>query len=424
MLIILCGVIIFTCSSGKTGQPATVVINTGLGTAKAVDTKAPAPANVASFTLSVTNAGGDEIINQSITPSLFLPGEQNGSNILVNYDSTTGMIRIDNLPGGVSYTFTVTANTPSATLRGQATQEILSGVENAVSITVSLTAVKLIIPDYSNNRIVQFDDMTTGTGWKETQLGLGSAFLPNDIDFDSKGRIYIVNNIPSGAAKILRINSIASTTYETIVPDTGVTSEAVTAIAVDRDNNLIYFADSFQLYRCDLNGGSVKSDYTMVATSMSSMPIEFIRGLAINENNILFIAWGSGYFTSYDPNQGTTGAELNTLYYSASTNEEAWDMVCVSSYIYGAFFDIPGGSYIIYRFSLNAGNQLVQDGTPYSTSLYGPHRFISTLATDIIFIDENSFSDRLVSIEDISGAGRIDFGATGSGEGQFNFWSY
>ncbi len=66
-------------------------------------------------------------------------------------------------PAGPARTFTLLLNSPSATLEGVATVDLQAGQSTTVNVTPTLGATQIVIPDETNDQIVQISDMT-GTG--------------------------------------------------------------------------------------------------------------------------------------------------------------------------------------------------------------------------------------------------------------------
>ena len=64
-------------------------------------------------------------------------------------------------------------------------------------------------------------------------------------------------------------------------------------------------------------------------------------------------------------------------------------------------------------------------GTDASQKFLGPERFVAILNKPITVIDEDSSvgGDKLVSFNDMSGAGWKTYGSAGIGQDQFNFFN-
>ena len=320
------------------------------------------------------------------------------------------------VPSGSSRKFTVLADTPSATLGGSKKMNLAPGDNVSVTINMGLFSTKLVIPDNVNGRVVQIDDISGSDAdinatWIDTNFGLAN-FEPQDIDFDSRGRIYIAAN--HGAAsttyQVIRVDDINGTPY-TGFADPGSTIYAVT---VDRKNSLVYYATSTDLYRSDYDGGSVVGPFNNLGVIFN------IRGLVIDNNGIIYIAWSSGMecaVSAYDPGTETI---LDTYYGTSALYEYGWDVMVKPPYIYAAIDEGSLGQNRIIRFTFEGGT-LIERGI-YTTSLLGPHRFIAPLRSRIYFADDNFGSDRIVVMDNILGSNRRNYGQNGSSIGEFYFF--
>ncbi len=418
-LIIFALGIFLNCSSHETSS-VTIKINLGLQKEKSVsyeksvidkilnifESKAfaqTAPTNLTSLVLNVTGSGMDTITQEYV--------ETFPSEITLS------------VPAGGGRLFEVLAYTPSATLRGAVTRDLDPGAVVDIPIDMGLYETKIVIPDYQNNRLVQIDNDFSSTSWISKtgpDLGYmddggGTTINPYDVDFDSSGRIYIANYAYDDV-DIFRIDSINSTT---IVKITSISSYESTAIAVDRINNLVYFSTFSQLHRCELDGNNLKSDFAMGGISN-------IRGLAIDNNGIVYIAH-SNTISAYNPGAETI---LDAASYTGTGYEEAWDVSVKSSYIYLTVNDnyTSNNDYIVqltFNSTLKTFNEETRLPSVAIVDFYGPRKFLNHLGSAIIFMDEDSTYDRIISVDDISGSGRINYGQNGiiaDGPGYFDFF--
>jgi hypothetical protein len=282
---------------------------------------------------------------------------------------------------------------------------------------MTVNETKLVIPDYDNNRVVQIDNIN-GDGWSDIsgtdiEYLLDTDFDPYDIDFDAQGRIYIINNHISEGG-VIRIDNMKDTTKDDIV-----SLNNLRAIAIDRVNGYLYYAiysgaAQDQLHRCYLDGSN--------DTQLDLFAIDDIRGLAVDENGLVYIAWSTFdtcAITVYNPNV-SNGIILDTKYYGSALYEEGWDVIVKSSYIYAAVDEGSGGQNKIIKFLFDTQTNELVEHDLYITDLYGPHRFIG-LNQMICFIDEG-IGDRLISMKNIDGDTIEYYGETGTGVGQFNFF--
>ena len=95
-----------------------------------------------------------------------------------------------------------------------------------------------------------------------------------------------------------------------------------------------------------------------------------------------------------------------------------WDVMVNGDFVYVS----DKGALKILRLDRNLS--LVDSfGGPQSDPFVGPEQFVAVLNKPITLIDENSSTDRLVTFNDMTGAGWTEYGSTGSGVGFFQFYS-
>jgi hypothetical protein len=298
------------------------------------------------------------------------------------------------------------------------TADFTNGQTTTVSLSPVITEMKLVLPDSSNGRIIQIDSITTAAAtWTEvvnSDIGLvGTVITPYDIDFDKYGRIYFArNSFGTNEGRIYRIDSLADSSADPVYT---AGFDGVQTLSIDRSvtPNVIYFSENSgnQLNTCTID--SCTSPTILTISTLSN-----IRGIEYY-NGILLVAHGLG---NYSPYNLTTEAVINTITIPQISGSQAWDMIVKNGIIYASFYDTGGGPEI-HQFSLDGSNNLVDSGSSYTMSLFGPHRFINNLTDRIYFNDENNSSDQLVVIDDISGTGRDQYGANGaSGVGIFDFF--
>jgi hypothetical protein len=416
-----------TCNSGGTSD-VTIVINLGLEnnalynvprSSSIIDrvlrlfaTKAEAaqPSYIESLTLNITADDLDTITKK------------------YNYPSIPDTITLK-VPAGESRTFEVLADTGSVIFRGIATRNLGGGSIMTIPITMELHETKIIIPDYLNNRIVQIDDIS-GENWKVLTSVAGiTTFSPYDIDFDSQGRIYIAN-YSTGATNgvIIRIDSINRLNPSTY-GSSAVSAISYAAIAIDRNNSIIYSArNNNTLWRATL-GSTTFIQITLSGITFTGSP--GIRGLAVDESGYLYIA--ASITTSpfqvvikYNPT-------LNTFTYYSNNLVTPWDVLVKGSYLYVTNVNGSGTNSQIIRLTtdltspIGFGQNIDVLGTS-TGDFYGPRRFVAILNRKITIIDDEDMYtanlDKLISMDDIYGTSWQTYGSQGSGAGQFNFYYY
>ena len=347
------------------------------------------------------------------------------------------------VPAGAARAFSLLVNTAWAVFRGDATVYLPPGVSTTVTLDMGLYATELIFPDYNdfgNGRLIQIDDIS-GAGWQvltgNALSGTGISdpnFRPYDVDFDDRGRIFIANNYGAagtGANAVIRINDISGAgvvKFAELEVDYGVNS-----LAVDRKRKLVYFSttDSFltpsPLHRSDLDGGNM----TTLITTVGVEPIGVITGMAVDENGVLYLSGrtavgGPFRIFRYDP----VSQSVLATYAGADLNDP-WDVLYKSPYLYVANNNGADGSKIIrlnadlmspVGFGTRAGDTGDPDTSP--GMFYGPRRFVAILNRKITIIDDHNFQnlDKLVSMDDITGAGWQTLPVSGDGQSLFTFY--
>ncbi|MGD0724595.1 MAG: hypothetical protein ABSB63_03445 [Spirochaetia bacterium] len=345
------------------------------------------PANVSSVALIVGGPGMETITAQ------------------YPVGTTTATLTV---PSGAARTFTILANTPSVTFGDNVTADLAPNETKVVDLTPTLTASQIIVPDYLNNQIVQVSDMK-GTGWT-TLIDDVNGLYPYDVDFDAQGRIYIAD--PNRG--ILWTEDITGP----FSPLTGVYSPYnIYSIAMDRVRGLLYYvysSEGCQLRRIQVTSGLDE----LVDLGSQGVYLNNVQGIAVDSDGFVYIANNSpGEVLKINPNPDPLYPTLMQSY--SSTLSYPYDVLVNGNYIY---VSDPGDIKIV---RLTKDLTLVDSFSgPASDPLGGPERFVAILNKPITVIDEGgSGGDRIVSFNDMTGAGWRTYGSTGSGEGQFEFYN-
>ena len=262
---------------------------------------------------------------------------------------------------------------------------------------------KIVIPDSWGYRVVQIDNMDGSEAeinatFTSNAFGLAS-FQPRDIDFDPRGRIYIAARHGTVAVvnQVVRVNDINDTPY-TGFADAGVT---INALAIDRRNNLVYYAITTQLFRSDYDGGSLYSGFNLGI-------IQNIRGLAVDDDGILYVSGtdGSGNerIFKYDPSAEIVITDSG----AALTLNTAFDVIVKSSYVYVANYGIAKKVIQLDK-NLVFQDELTLDPDNPSDTFLGPHRFVAILNNRFYVIDEDETdmvndNERIVAFDNINGS--------------------
>jgi len=354
----------------------------GRGMARAAVSPSPLPPpNVTSIAL-IVGGPGMNTITQSIAVG----------------NTTTTL----SVPSGIGRTFTLLENTPSATLIGTATVDLSPGETKEIPLTPTTGASQIVVPDNLNGLLTQISDMT-GTGW--TTLGITS---PYAVDFDEQGRMYVATS-----ASVVEISDITNKSATTVGSSTQ--GLPIKAIAVDRVRGLIYFTDgSTNLYSVQITP-TLGTQQSVPLSNLGITP--FVTGIAVDPDGFLYVANTYPTASILKVDVSTFASPKVVMSYSGSLIYP-WDVLVNGGYVYISDFTARQ----IVRLDKNLA--FVDSISGYGgDSFFGPERFVAILNKPITVIDEATGKDRLVSFNDMSGAGWTTYGSTGSGTpGLFMFY--
>ncbi len=341
------------------------------------------------------------------------------------------------VPSGSLRQFEVTAyvapGDPSAatSFRGTAYANLPAGETVTVPVAMTLNETKIVIPDYFFDQIVQIDSFSNGnTTWKANNLSLSTNFNPYDIDFDSRGRIYIARFSATNTYLLIRIDNMNSTTYDIIRTIVG--GIGIKAIAIDRKNNFIYYVQTNnEFFRCTTNGESITGPLSRTGVAT----VQTFYGIAYDDiENVLYISGLNGSSQSaifkYSIDSNTISASNNSSTFSFPSH-----LLVKHPYIYVANTNGTDGNRVLQltkdlaiikgygNFASTAGIENTAQGM-----FYGPTRFVAILNRKITMIDEDDdnfgYRDKLVSMNDMDGNGWETYGKYGAvaGTGIFQFY--
>ncbi len=347
--------------------------------------------------------------------------------------------------------------------QGSATVDLKAGELKVVAVTMIASDIKLVLPDFSNARLVQIpgidatDDewasigvVYTGTYPSYSEVSL----LPYDVDFDAAGRIYMLSS--GNGARLLRFNAlVALTVAEDVLTDDdlgGYELMNATGIAIDRPNNILYCVFDDAIMAKDLSSGTVSN-----ITDGAELPPALANGatlsdLAVDGDGGMYVAaqgnGGSvpGLVFKYDPEANAVAqytdpdsgepmdisvslSELEGLNYSYNTS--AWDITIRGDQAYVAVYDSSpeNPQNAVVRFDLNLQDPAVLTQGPGTSpdSFIGPHRFVGWNSGRLFVIDDLADNDRIVGFDislfdDNSDGGWETYGSTGTLTGQFMFY--
>jgi len=302
-----------------------------------------------------------------------------------------------------------------------------------------LSGLKLVVPDYYTGRLVQIDDIT-GTGWIEKTesdyvLGTGEQLAVTDIAYDQFGRLYTtVFNSSAQEARIIRLNSIGELDTSFEMTSVNNVSSPIGALAVDRNNNKIFFSYEdidyvTHLASVDFLGGSL-TDYNF--TTQFGAQYEPITGLATDNSGWIHIVMNSGSdwpgFVSYHPADQT-----KKDYYILP---DAHDVMVSGQYIYIAdpYSNLDTAvklARVPLDYASDTNPETVTDDPDSTDTFNGPFRFIHTLTDDLYILDEPTTGElddgRLIRFEldsaNFPGSKWTTFKAQDVGKTSFDYYA-
>jgi hypothetical protein len=278
--------------------------------------------------------------------------------------------------------------------------------------------------------VVQVDEMG-GAGWQTRyggDISYSGTFQPADIDFDSRGYTYIINDTPQSAGYyiVIRIDDITASSFTPIIDGNGT---GMRGIAIDRNNNIMYYGFSNTgntiHYLGKVNFDTDCSSFPCTPTALDYTNLTSIEGLAVDDTGMLYIACrlsGTYSVVKYDPSGG--GSVISS--YPVGTGAP-WDVMYRAPYVYVANLAGAVDNQII---QLDTGmNRIDGLGTYYTSTgpgagdFWGARRFLALRPSGFIVADDGTDgmtnADRLVSFDDISGANWDAYGSEGTGTDQF-----
>lgn len=374
--------------------------------------------------------------------------------IEVRYSELPDLINIA-VPEGSSRRFELTVSLvnsytgPVVSYRGIDTIDITSE-GSVVTLNMGIGSTKIVIPDYYNSRVIQFDDITAMNEVIFTGIQLGvitgdsgwaSNFYPYDIDFDSDGRIYIANNnASSGYGRVVRISNIngeSSLLYED-------RAASITSIAVDRNNHILYYSTSGSLYSTSIDG---TNDIVRMLPLIGAATISSIQSITVDGEGKLYMVADVGQVSAdyriikLDPLIDSS-SELVLIETSSTIPENSSaspkDLVIKGSRLYLANFHSDSGSEgdQVVEFSISDLSLKGSFGTYVGNNdssdfllghFYGPRRFVTPLNVEMTIIDDSPdwWQNKIIQIEDITGSGWKTYPNSGSSDesGQ-NFFKF
>ncbi|MBN1496566.1 MAG: hypothetical protein JXA07_07345 [Spirochaetes bacterium] len=320
-----------------------------------------------------------------------------------------------NVPAGDFRYFEVTAyvapGDPSAaaSFRGTAVASLKPGATVSLPVVMNVDEMRLVVPDYSGQKIVMMDGINGGNVRSRLENELFDTpetilyeLRPYDIDFDAQQRIYFANlafstGTGGGIIRMDNIDSRVSTGTCILFLEV---FDGVRSIAIDRKRNKIYYSNFSDINRVDIDGGTPEPVVSATNT---------VRAICVNEaTGYIYYTYissldSSSWIVAYNPNTEFPG-EINS-YNCGNTN--TYDLIVKGGYLYASYYSTTR----IVRLSLD----LLSTPEPLlgkpdeSDSFIGPREFIAVTNRKLYVIDEfdgnGNEDERIVSFADITGSG-------------------
>ncbi len=334
------------------------------------------------------------------------------------------------VPAGALRNFEVTAyvapGDPSAALsfRGTASANCPAGSTVNVPVFMGLNETRIVVPDIGNARVVVKNSIHSG--WHVISL----FSQPMDIDFDARGRIYVVDQSMYYVWRLENINDtnpLQISSYDWLY-----------CLAVDRYRNRIFYSDESILFQNNLSGGNETEK------SLGVFPLELTEIYAMDAapDGMLYIV---GYalddpmndyaIIKYNPDANSgNGAVVSTSLHNSEitallSNPE--DIQVKLPYLYVSNSSGAPNS-LILKIRVSGDSFILVDSFGTSTStypdtlpgyFYGPLQFVGLNNDGLTIMDDFSVDySRLVFFDNNLTSGWATLGgASGNGVDQFNF---
>jgi hypothetical protein len=405
-----------SCSDSETRknsllQQATVIINIGM------------PEEHASLSRSIINRIFHFFVRDAIAQTA--PAAISSIVVRVTGPDMSPIERIFPPTGGISFSVpagnvrqfeVIAAVAPedpgaAASFSGMAVANLPAGASVNVPVVMRLHETKIIVPDYYNNRLLIMDTVSgTYTSKQGTSFIGDYNITPYDIDFDSKGRMYISDHYNND---IVRVNSFSLT--DPNPPVWFNVTNVPNAIAVDRVNDIVYYTDTANLYRRTLDGAA-----------LPPMPIDTITniyGFDVGPDGNLYIAGvtstsGAGVY-KYNVSTGMVTGQ----YSNPTVINNPYDVQVKYPFIYVLTPWATSSDYNVLQLQIGLNNSitLVNNGpNPVIGTLNNVGHFTSIISNGILMMGK--YPERLVFMNDVNGSGWQE--NSGSAGDPFNFFDY
>ena len=422
LLIAVSSAFILSCSDSESRMPmagtAFVTIHLGLPPAFAADNSLvdralrffardavaaeEAPALFSSITVRVSGADIG-VIEQTFPPSSS-----------VSMSVPAGSLRVIEVIATVAPYNPDMLGTWSAaeSFRGVTRVNLPAGATVSVPVLMKLDSSKIIVPDYYNNQLVIMKNMG------EVLTTLGYVYLPAptaltsaaDVDFDSRGRIYIA----AGSA-VYRCDDLSGSG--------GLIVNAVSTqnIAVDRNNDFVYIASGSSILRRNLDGSTPNS---LPATVNTGPYLYTINGLDVGPDGNLLVSGLDGLSYNYGifkVDGHETAAGIIASYFNTTLMSNPYDIRFKDGSIYVLNPWGPDENHKLLQFAgAGATFALVGNGPLFGVLTNAGH-FASLRSDGLIILDKpfSPYNSVIVFVQGVTG-----FGWAAYTDGSLNFYDY
>lgn len=354
---------------------------------------------------------------------------------------------------------TVDNDSPVMEYTATATVDVLGGTPSELVVSdeqLVITRTKIVVPDEGNGRFVQVDDMT-GAGWATLALGslapdpltLERFDLPADVEIGPDGRIYASVRLNGEQGAVVALDSIVDTDYDTIFVD-DTFSFGPDHLGIDWTNELVYIAngETRQLFSVPLAGGTATEHTSVIedyyTAEFGFFEVLYLKGVTVGDDGTVYLLVAVDFqrFDLLALDLSGTGevTDFATIFEFEDTGafELAADLVISGDALFALIFEDvesqPGPVIQIDAATLavEASYGTLFNGPPaQADAVYGPVRFTAHRNPEITWYgtfpdtlgDPPQPVDQITQILDIEGNGRSDYGSSGTGQDEFDFYA-
>src|SRR5271165_942505 len=306
---------------------------------------------------------------------------------------------------------------------------LLAGCTNSSSTTIVGSGpgiTQIVVTDANNTRIVGFTDMT-GSNWTTfgtKGTGANQFEEPIGIAFDSTHRIYITDFI-GGAQRIDRVNDITGAGWTTFGSGGNGVDQFGNPLGIALDaTNRIYVADADgtdRIARFDDMTGTNWVTFGAMGSGVNQFKNPFAPAIDVG-GRIYVTDFFNNRIARFDDMTGTNWTTYGTTGSGVGNFAGPTGMTMDSV---GRIYIVDGMNNRIVRIDDMAGTNWVSFGTAGSGVNQFQFSFACGIGSIAIGPDKRIYiadagNNRIVRIDDMTGANWTTFGTLGAGVGNFN----